>query len=64
MRTSVKSRIRKNYSVELDGMKIKNLVEKPNDPPNEWLGLGVWFIEAYALHYGLFAVEKFGTDDA
>ena len=40
LRTSVKSRIRKNYSVELDGKRIKNLVEKPNNPPNEWLGLG------------------------
>ncbi|MCE9499033.1 MAG: glycosyltransferase, partial [Leptospira sp.] len=41
-KTSVLSRIRKNYSVELDGDRIKNLVEKPSDPPNEFLGLGTY----------------------
>lgn len=38
--TSLLSKIRKNYSVELDGEKIFNLVEKPENPPNQFLGLG------------------------
>ncbi|MCB1143641.1 MAG: glycosyltransferase [Leptospiraceae bacterium] len=38
--TSILSRIRKNYSVELDGLQIKNLVEKPENPMNNLLGLG------------------------
>jgi len=43
IKTSVLSRIRKNYSVELvDGNRISNLVEKPNDPPNQFLGLGTY----------------------
>ncbi|MDZ4726266.1 MAG: sugar phosphate nucleotidyltransferase [Leptospira sp.] len=40
VKTSLLSRIRKNYSVELTGDKIVNLVEKPEDPPNQILGLG------------------------
>ncbi len=40
LKTSIKSRIRKNYSVELEGKKILSLVEKPENPPNELLGLG------------------------
>jgi NDP-sugar pyrophosphorylase family protein len=40
VKTSLLSRIRKNYSVELQGDKILNLVEKPEDPPNQILGLG------------------------
>jgi|JI10StandDraft_1071094.scaffolds.fasta_scaffold00705_7 dTDP-glucose pyrophosphorylase len=52
LKTSVMSRIRKNYSVELDGMRIKNLVEKPEDPPNEWLGLGSYlFTPAYFEYF-------------
>lgn len=39
-RTSIASRIRKNYSVEMDKDKITNLVEKPTHPPNDLLGLG------------------------
>ena len=38
--TSLINRIRKNYSVELQGEKIRNLIEKPEDPPNDLLGLG------------------------
>ncbi|GBF51827.1 bifunctional glycosyltransferase/sugar pyrophosphorylase [Leptospira ryugenii] len=40
VKTSLLSRIRKNYSVELSGDKIVDLVEKPEDPPNQLLGLG------------------------
>jgi NDP-sugar pyrophosphorylase family protein len=39
-KTSLTSRIRKNYSVEMDKDRIVNLVEKPSDPPNNYLGLG------------------------
>jgi NDP-sugar pyrophosphorylase family protein len=39
-KTSLASRIRKNYSVELKNDKIVNLIEKPTDPPNDLLGLG------------------------
>lgn len=43
VKTSVLSRIRKNYSVELvDDYRIANLVEKPVDPPNQLLGLGTY----------------------
>jgi UDP-N-acetylglucosamine diphosphorylase / glucose-1-phosphate thymidylyltransferase / UDP-N-acetylgalactosamine diphosphorylase / glucosamine-1-phosphate N-acetyltransferase / galactosamine-1-phosphate N-acetyltransferase len=39
-KTTLTSRIRKNYSVELNKDKIVNLIEKPTDPPNDLLGLG------------------------
>ncbi|MCC5815677.1 MAG: glycosyltransferase, partial [Leptospira sp.] len=42
-KTSLTSRIRKNYSVEMDADRIVNLVEKPTDPPNDLLGLGSYF---------------------
>ncbi|MCX7998153.1 MAG: sugar phosphate nucleotidyltransferase [Leptospiraceae bacterium] len=42
VRTTLLSRIRKNYSVELDGDLVKNLIEKPDDPPNNLLGLGTY----------------------
>ena len=51
LRTSVKSRIRKNYSVELDGKKIRNLVEKPENPPNELLGLGSYLFTTKYFEY-------------
>ncbi len=51
LKTSVLSRIRKNYSVELDGERIKNLVEKPVDPPNELLGLGTYFFTPQYFHF-------------
>ncbi len=38
--TPILSRIRKNYSVELENLVIRNLVEKPQEPMNNWLGLG------------------------
>lgn len=34
------SDIRKNYSVQLRGTRVMELVEKPTDPPNNLLGLG------------------------
>lgn len=47
-KTSLLSRIRKNYSVELQGDRILELVEKPSDPPNNLLGLGSYlFTPAY-----------------
>jgi UDP-N-acetylglucosamine diphosphorylase / glucose-1-phosphate thymidylyltransferase / UDP-N-acetylgalactosamine diphosphorylase / glucosamine-1-phosphate N-acetyltransferase / galactosamine-1-phosphate N-acetyltransferase len=42
--TPILSRIRKNYSVELEGKVIKNLVEKPQEPINNWLGLGSYLL--------------------
>lgn len=49
LRTSILSRIRKNYSVELaENDRIKLLIEKPEDPPNHLLGLGSYlFTPAY-----------------
>lgn len=44
VKTPLVSRIRKNYSVELDDDKILNLVEKPVDPPNMLLGLGSYYL--------------------
>lgn len=43
VKTSLLSRIRKNYSVVLEDDKILNLVEKPENPPNELLGLGSYY---------------------
>ncbi len=34
------SEIRKNYSLELQGTRVRELIEKPEDPPNNLLGLG------------------------
>ncbi|MBI3396666.1 MAG: glycosyltransferase, partial [Spirochaetia bacterium] len=42
MKSTVTSDIRKNYSVELSGTRVVNLVEKPADPPNDLLGLGTY----------------------
>ncbi len=50
--TPIISRIRKNYSVELDGDRIINLVEKPENPPNNMLGLGSYlFTPAYFEYF-------------
>ncbi|MEM7179645.1 MAG: sugar phosphate nucleotidyltransferase [Spirochaetota bacterium] len=44
LKTSILSRIRKNYSVELENNdRVKHLVEKPVDPPNQYLGLGSYY---------------------
>ncbi|PKA05346.1 sugar pyrophosphorylase [Leptospira ellisii] len=51
-KTSLLSRIRKNYSVELKGDRILELVEKPSDPPNDLLGLGSYlFTPAYFEYF-------------
>lgn len=42
LRTGLLSDIRKNYSVELKGEKVLHLIEKPQDPPNDLLGLGTY----------------------
>lgn len=41
--TPLVSEIRKNYSVQLAGTRIVELVEKPEDPPNQLNGLGSYF---------------------
>ncbi|MDX1961129.1 MAG: sugar phosphate nucleotidyltransferase [Leptospiraceae bacterium] len=52
LKTSILSRIRKNYSVELEGNdRIKNLVEKPDDPPNQYLGLGSYLFTPTYFEY-------------
>ncbi|TGN14693.1 glycosyltransferase family 2 protein [Leptospira ilyithenensis] len=51
VKTSLLSRIRKNYSVELGGDRILNLVEKPEDPPNELLGLGTYLFTPMFFEY-------------
>ncbi len=51
-RSDLMSEIRKNYSVELAGTRVKNLVEKPEDPPNHLLGLGTYiFSPAYFSYF-------------
>ncbi len=42
LNSALLSDIRKNYSVELEGSRVKNLVEKPENPPNNLLGLGTY----------------------
>ncbi|HWQ99225.1 MAG TPA: sugar phosphate nucleotidyltransferase [Candidatus Methylomirabilis sp.] len=39
------TKIRKNYSVLLEGDRIKRLVEKPADPPNDMLGVGSYLLK-------------------
>ncbi len=51
IRTSLLSRIRKNYSVELEGDLVKNLIEKPEDPPNNLLGLGTYLFTPEYFEY-------------
>ncbi len=36
------SYIRKNYSVEMKGQRVERLIEKPQDPPNNLVGLGTY----------------------
>ncbi|TGK15805.1 glycosyltransferase [Leptospira stimsonii] len=50
-KTSLLSRIRKNYSVELKGDRILELVEKPSDPPNDLLGLGSYLFTPAFFEY-------------
>ena len=40
------SNIRKNYSVELDGERIRCLIEKPEAPPNNLAGLGTYIFSS------------------
>lgn len=42
LKSDLLSEIRKNYSVELEGTRVVNLVEKPENPPNDLLGLGTY----------------------
>ncbi len=51
VKTSLLSRIRKNYSVTLEKDKILNLVEKPENPPNELLGLGSYYFSPLYFDY-------------
>ncbi|MCP5494845.1 MAG: glycosyltransferase [Leptospiraceae bacterium] len=46
VKTPLISRIRKNYSVELQDELVLNLVEKPIDPPNMLLGLGSYLLSS------------------
>ena len=50
-RTTLVNRIRKNYSVELDGQRIKNLIEKPENPPTNILGLGSYLLTPEYFSY-------------
>jgi hypothetical protein len=42
LKSDLLSEIRKNYSVELEGTRVMKLVEKPDSPPNDLLGLGTY----------------------
>ncbi len=42
MPTKMIAHIRKNYSVKLDGLRVTELIEKPENPPNNLLGLGTY----------------------
>ncbi len=45
------SHIRKNYSVLLKGTRVVDLVEKPQDPPNNLLGLGSYVFSQKYFEY-------------
>ena len=52
LKTSILSRIRKNYSVELESNdRVKHLVEKPVDPPNQYLGLGSYYFTPKSFEF-------------
>jgi NDP-sugar pyrophosphorylase family protein len=44
LKTDIPALISENYSVELDGMTIAGIVEKPKVPPNSWLGTGTYYL--------------------
>ena len=51
-RSDLVSYIRKNYSVELRGQKVERLIEKPQNPPNDLVGLGTYvFKKSYFDHF-------------
>ena len=50
-KTNLLNRIRKNYSVELNEDQIINLIEKPEDPPNDLLGLGSYLFSPQYFSY-------------
>ncbi len=52
LESSLISDIRKNYSVELKGDLVTELIEKPENPPNHLLGLGTYvFTQDYFSHF-------------
>lgn len=52
MKSEMISEIRKNYSVQLEGTRVAELVEKPDMPPNDILGLGSYvFSPEYFAQY-------------
>lgn len=51
-RSDLVSYIRKNYSVELQADRVQKLIEKPQDPPNDLVGLGSYvFSPAYFTYF-------------
>ncbi len=58
-KTKLPSRIRKNYSVEMKKDKITHLVEKPTNPPNDFLGLGSYlFTDEYFRFFDMTPISE------
>lgn len=51
LKSEMLSEIRKNYSVQLNGTRVVELVEKPDLPPNEILGLGSYVFSPEYFHH-------------
>ena len=50
-RSDLVSYIRKNYSVELRGARVARLIEKPQHPPNDLVGLGTYVFKKSYFDY-------------
>jgi len=49
--TEDKAAIRRSYSVEIEGDLIKRVVEKPKTPPNNYCGMGTYFLDSRVFNY-------------
>lgn len=50
-RTSDTASIRQSYSVEVEGTSILRLEEKPKSPPNDLLGMGIYFLDRAVFEF-------------
>jgi len=49
--TNNKDTIRQSYSVEIEGGYVSRVVEKPKNPPNNYCGMGTYFLDRRVFSY-------------
>jgi len=49
--TTDKDAIRKGYSVEIENNLVTKVVEKPKNPPNNYCGMGTYFLDGRIFNY-------------